>query len=385
MIRKTAGGRFRAELKSGRQFVASKTFDTKREAIEWHAREKAALVGGVDPRAGRRLVRVVLGEWLEVRSITVATKTYIADTQLRRLVPTSIQALQVSAVSEREVARSFETLLRAGLSEGSVVRYRASLSAFFAWCVREKLLTHNPVTGTRVPKSSEEPVEMRPWTEDELEAAFEQWRGEDTHLADVLLVLGWTGLRWAEARALTVDDVVEVPSPGLLVRRSQPEGVATKSTKGRRSRRVPVANRVLPIIRRLQASKEPGDLLLTTSGGARLHRTAVLRTVSWPRTGQGRRVHDLRHTAACLWLARGVDPGTVQAWMGHESIATTNRYLHFMGTGADLAGLDRLNADARPRGGERDGQTARGRAGGEREVVDFEQHRGVSDTGTAQK
>ena len=60
-------------------------------------------------------------------------------------------------------------------------------------------------------------------------------------------------------------------------------------------------------------------------------------------------MHDLRHTAACLWLARGVDPGTVQAWMGHESIATTNRYLHFLGTSADKAGLDRLNEPG-PRG-----------------------------------
>ena len=51
-------------------------------------------------------------------------------------------------------------------------------------------------------------------------------------------------------------------------------------------------------------------------------------------TGSGRRIHDLRHTAACLWLARGVDLGTVQAWMGHESIATTNQYLHFLGTAA---------------------------------------------------
>lgn len=309
MIRKTPAGRFRAELKSGRQFVASKTFDTKREAVEWHAREKAALVGGVDPRAGRRLVRVVLREWLEVRSITVSTKTHIADRQLLRLVPTSIQALQVTAVSEREVARSFETLMRAGLSEGSVVRYRASLSAFFAWCVREKLLTRNPVTGTRVPKSSEEPVEMRPWTEDELEVAHERWREEDEHLADVLLVLGWTGLRWAEARAITVDDVVDVPTPGLLVRRSQPEGVATKSTKGRRTRRVPLANRVLPIIRAMQAGKEPGDLLLTTAGGARLHRTAVLRTINWPVTGQG----DGSTTCATARPVSGWPAGSTQA------------------------------------------------------------------------
>ncbi len=120
-----------------------------------------------------------------------------------------------------------------------------------------------------------------------------------------------------------------------------------KATKGRRGRRVPVADRILPIIRRLVVSKEPTDLLLTTAGGARLHRTAVLRTVKWDRTGGGRRIHDLRHTAACLWLARGVDPGTVQAWMGHESIATTNRYLHFLGTSADQAGLDRLNDPSR--------------------------------------
>jgi integrase len=40
-----------------------------------------------------------------------------------------------------------------------------------------------------------------------------------------------------------------------------------------------------------------------------------------------RHKHDLRHTAACLWLAKGVDPVTVQAWLGHASIATTNIYL----------------------------------------------------------
>ncbi|WP_338041166.1 tyrosine-type recombinase/integrase [Microlunatus panaciterrae] len=59
---------------------------------------------------------------------------------------------------------------------------------------------------------------------------------------------------------------------------------------------------------------------------------------------EGRLIHDLRHTAACLWLPRGVDPVTVQAWMGHASIATTNLYLHHLGTAADQAGLARLNA-----------------------------------------
>lgn len=87
----------------------------------------------------------------------------------------------------------------------------------------------------------------------------------------------------------------------------------------------------------------PSDLLFTTESGSRLHRSAVLRTMRWERTGRGRRLHDLRHTAACLWLARGVDVSTVQNWMGHASITTTNLYLHHLGTGADLAGLERLN------------------------------------------
>lgn len=155
------------------------------------------------------------------------------------------------------------------------------------------------------------------------------------------------------ARSLRVSDLVEVPTPGLLVRRSDPEGVGVKSTKGRRSRRVPLANRVLPIVRRMAEGKEPGDLLLTTESGAKLHRTAVLRSLKWEQTGAGHRIHDLRHTAACLWLARGVDLATVQGWMGHESIATTDRYVHFLGSGADAAGLKLLNSRRGSAGGPR--------------------------------
>jgi len=313
--------------------------------MSWLTRERAALAGGVDPRAGHEQVRHALARWLETRRTTVAKKTYRRDQDLQRLLPTSLLALQLSAVSGREIARCFEALLGSGLAEASVVRNRASLSSFFSWCVREKLISTNPVSGTRVPKQSTETQEMQPLSEQELEAAYQLWRQQNHHLADVFLVIAWTGLRWAEARSARVSDLMEVPTPGLLIRRSDPEGVGVKSTKGRRSRRVPLANRILPIARQMAAGKDPADLLLTTENGAKLHRTAVLRTLKWEQTGGGRRIHDLRHTAACLWLARGVDLTTVQGWMGHESIATTNQYVHFLGTGADVAGLDLLNSD----------------------------------------
>jgi integrase len=342
-VRKQRNGRFRARLKSGRTNVASKTFDTKREAEQWLSRERAALVRGIDPRAGQQRIRALLAPWLASRRASVSANTYRIDADLERVLPTSLLALQVAAIGEREVARCFEYWIGRGLSERTAVRYRASLSAFFGWCARERYILVNPVTGVRVPRQSTVPTEMSPFTEEELEAAYRGWREQNVRLADVLLVLGWTGMRWSEARAVRVEDLMRVPTHGLLIRRAAPEGVGVKSTKGRRSRRVPLANRVLLLVLAMAEGKEPGDLLFTTEGGAQLHRTATLRAVNWRRTGLGRRIHDLRHTAACLWLARGVDPGTVQAWMGHESIATTNLYLHFLGTGADRAGLERLN------------------------------------------
>ncbi len=38
----------------------------------------------------------------------------------------------------------------------------------------------------------------------------------------------------------------------------------------------------------------------------------------------------LRHTFACEVLRAGAELRQVQAWMGHASITTTERYLHFI-------------------------------------------------------
>nr|WP_235497334.1 site-specific integrase [Aeromicrobium sp. Leaf272] len=185
---------------------------------------------------------------------------------------------------------------------------------------------------------------MRPFSEAELDEIAQSVRARSTHLADVILIAGWTGLRWGELRAVRVSDLEEIPTPVLVVRRSQTEGRPVKVPKSGRARRVPIADRVLPLLRSMAADKGPGDLLITTPRGAQLHVTAFKRATDWTSLGRGRRIHDLRHTAACLWLARGVELATVQAWMGHSSVATTNRYVHFLGSAAERAGLDLLNA-----------------------------------------
>jgi hypothetical protein len=126
-----------------------------------------------------------------------------------------------------------------GLAESSVRRFRASLSAFFAWAVRERLILSNPVTGTRVPKGRGARTEIRPLAEDELESFHMAVSARDPRLADVLLIPAWTGLGLSELREARLRDFVRVPMPVLLVSRAAPEGVEAKVTKSGRILRGP--------------------------------------------------------------------------------------------------------------------------------------------------
>jgi integrase len=116
---------------------------------------------------------------------------------------------------------------------------------------------------------------MFPFSEADLERVYARAVERDQRLADILLVDAWTGLRWSELRAIRVRDFVQVPMPVLVVQRAEPEGVRTKSTKSGRSRRVPVADCVLPIVRGLAGEREPDAPLFVTASGHRLHATAL--------------------------------------------------------------------------------------------------------------
>ena len=245
----------------------------------YYAREKAALAGGVDPRAGRASIRSLLPVWLEERKHAVSPKTYVADAALVRLVPPSLGAMQIAAVTDREITRVLVGWSRHGFAEASVRRTRNSLSSFFAWAVRERLITVNPVTVTRVPRSHAPRTEMYPFGEDDLERLWERASEKNRRLGDLVLVAGWTGLRWSELRAIRVRDFIELPMPMLIVQRAEPEGVATKGTKSGKTRRVPVADRVLPIIRELCEDREQDALLCVTETSHQLHATAFKRTL----------------------------------------------------------------------------------------------------------
>lgn len=94
--------------------------------------------------------------------------------------------------------------------------------------------------------------------------------------------------------------------------------------------------------------KTPDEFIFPNSAGKRIDNNNWTRNIHWREVGRGRRVHDLRHTAATLWLSNGVDPKTVQTWLGHTSMKQTfDTYTHFMGQDADISALSKINSRLR--------------------------------------
>lgn len=343
-VRKRPSGRFEATLKDGRTFIASRRFDRRRDAEAWLDREEAALAGGLDVRAGQTRVRTLVPEWVKGRKTRVSAGTAHADAEMAKRLSPALGAMAVAAVDERHLDAWYQWLAAKGLAQGSVVRFRSSLSSFFTWAVSHKYVAVNPVASAPAPKPKEEPVEMKPFSEEELAEVVAACTEQHEHYGPIIELLAYTGLRWGELKALRVGDINTVPFKGLHVTRSQSEGQKVKATKSNRGRLVPIPNAVWPTVEKLAEGKSFDELLVTGPNGGQLWAAAFKRGVKWDEHGRGRRLHDLRHTAACLWLARGVNSGSVKQWLGHASIATTNRYLHWMGTMSDAAGLALLNA-----------------------------------------
>lgn len=336
---------FTARVVVGRGgYAGERTFPTLREAKAWEAEQRRALmVGGVDAGLSRLDVRTLLAQWADIRRSRVAPTTSFADAAMVQAVPAWFGRLVVRDVTPGHVAR----LLREWgekVGRESVVRRRASLSAFFEWLVVEcRAIGGNPVRNIRAPRRVEPRKSPRPLSEDELvEIAAKVAQRGGVRLAQIVLLLGWTGLRPSEARELRVRDVVEVPVFGLRVERSRPEGYAVKVTKSGRARFVPVPSHVAGIIHAMSEGKGPDDLLVTTDRGGSLHANRFRASSGWDEFSDRRRLYDLRHTAVCLWLASGVPVSTVKEWAGHADITTTNGYVTFLGTDADRVGVSRL-------------------------------------------
>jgi len=258
----------------------------------------------------------------------------------------------VSAVQTAAFERLYNQLL-GRLTRSSVLRYRNSYRAFFSWASRQGMTSRNPASAAEVPAGRAEvpTTEARPFTPEEMWSVYRSLVAEAGETrANFALVLGLTGLRPGELVAMRVRDVQRLPAPAFRVTRSktddEPLRHATKSGKGRT---VPLVAEAWAVIEPILTGRGADDLLFPGARGSFMAVDYWRVAVRWKEHAMGRRLYDLRHTFATSCLLDGVNLLTLQKWMGHASISTTEKYLHLIGSDVDASALARLNASAMTR------------------------------------
>ncbi|HRA76820.1 MAG TPA: tyrosine-type recombinase/integrase [Propionicimonas sp.] len=160
----------------------------------------------------------------------------------------------------------------------------------------------------------------------------------------LLQVAVTTGLRVSELTGLRVGDVHLGTGAHVLAH-----------GKGRKDRSTPLDHASVTVLRDLlgDTMTNRDRYVFTTRTGTRMSRDAVAvrltlhattAALTCPTlTGKNLTPHVLRHTAAMRLLAAGVDSTVIALWLGHESIDTTQVYLH-----ADLATKENALARTTP-------------------------------------
>ncbi len=145
----------------------------------------------------------------------------------------------------------------------------------------------------------------------------------------LLLVAIQTGLRVSELISLRRSDISLGAGPHVRC-----EG------KGRKQRITPFRQEAVEVLTQWlrECPAEPATPAFPSSRGGPLSRDAVERLVARHQRSAERRCpslkrkrvtpHVLRHTAAMQLLRHGIDRSVIALWLGHESVETTEIYLH---------------------------------------------------------
>ena len=168
------------------------------------------------------------------------------------------------------------------------------------------------------------------------------WTGRRDHA--LLVVAIQVGLRVTELTGLVLGDVELGVGAHVRCR-----------GKGRKHRATPLTSQTVAVLRvwlRERAGSHTEPVFPTLRGG-HLSSDAVQWLLAKHVTAAAERCtslrrkrvspHVLRHTCAMNLLQGGVDPAVIALWLGHESVQTTQMYLH-----ADLALKERALARTAP-------------------------------------
>jgi integrase/recombinase XerD len=233
--------------------------------------------------------------------------------------------------SQADVSGFMEDLRGHAVESRSIARKLSGLRGFYRWLLMDKRIGHDPTVNVETPSSWK--VLPKSLAESEVAGMLERTgfaaRASDaTNVAlrdhAILELLYAGGLRVGEICALRVEDV------RLDQQRAQVRG------KGDKERIVPLGRQACEALEVYLQRGRPG--LVKAGGGMQramflsVRGKALTRQWVWEmvRASSAERPspHTLRHSCATHMVEHGADLRSVQTFLGHADIATTQVYTH---------------------------------------------------------
>jgi len=225
--------------------------------------------------------------------------------------------------------RGFLSLLyEKGLGKTSVARSLAAVRSLYRWLAREGVVEQNPAKLVATPKLAKRLPRVP--TIEEMNSVLDGKMPEAAAFPErdrlMLELLYGCGIRNSELTGINLDDI-RVSAEAILIR-----------GKGKKERYVPFGDAVkgalaayLPARQlTLAESRKNAAALLINQRGGRLTTRSVGRIIKKIAVAKGLspdvHPHTLRHAFGTHMLEEGADLRAIQELLGHERLATTQRY-----------------------------------------------------------
>jgi integrase/recombinase XerD len=255
----------------------------------------------------------------------LSVETYLAE--IKRLLDYT-GAAEAAGASSAVLSRYLEERMsRDGIDGRSVAKAIAALRSFYRFLIDSGERNDNPASLLEAPKSKPRlPETLSAQAVDVLLALIDDSTPAGLRDRALIELLYSSGLRVSEAVGLNVDDCFFN------------EAVIRVTGKGNKERLVPFGSAAEDALRRYLTSGRPSflkagrksDALFLRRGGRRLGRKGIWKNYAAlaSKGGASSKLHALRHSFATELLSGGADLRSVQEFLGHADISTTQIYTH---------------------------------------------------------
>lgn len=327
------GRRYRVRYRKPDHRQANKRgFRTKREAEIYLATVEVKKARGdyIDASTARVTIRELGNQWLASQTHLKPSSVAAIESAWRLHVQPVWGAIAIGSIRHSDVQAWVSALSNGGevSSKGKsptlVHRSYGILAAILDIAVRDHRIASNPARGVSLPRKVSR--EHRYLTHAQLHNLAAASGAHKT----LVLLLGYTGLRWGEASALRVKDVdlkrqrLHIVQNAVYVRGE----IIVGSPKTHKRRSVPFPALLNESLATALQDRRPDELVFPGRFGKH-QTTPTIRENSWfdkalatagipPMT-----IHDLRHTTASLAVSTGANVKAIQRMLGHASAAMT--------------------------------------------------------------